>query len=312
MHIFRSNRPVTAVSIGVLTLTMAACTSYDADPEVLAQNMSAAQSLEATSDSYEDTLVRQYRSLAVFEHEQMRDDRDANRWAEKAVTAGRAGDVRPEDPQQWGVDDSDVTNEYGRLSSAKTAEGIKYAPVSLAVAQTRFDCWVEQVDEGFQPDHIADCREAYMRAMDRVEQQVAMGQRMESEQQAAVTPQPAQEEVVLPFELRFPFDVAQLQPEHERTLDQIADAIRNKNPEAVLIDGHADRAGPQDYNVELSERRAKAVREALAQRGVENIQVRINTDWHGENSPVVETDDGVPNEINRRVEVSVRGADAGG
>lgn len=312
MRIFRTNRTLATAGVGALALTMAGCSSYNADPEVLSRNMSTANSIEASGDTYEDTLVRQYRSLAVFEHEEMRDDRDANRWAEKAITAGRAGDVDAEDPQKWELNDAEVQDAYVRLNTVKQGGGMEHAPVSLAVAQTRFDCWVEQLDEGFQPDHIADCKSAYMRAMDRAERQVAEAQSMQQQAAAEPEPMPAKKEVVLPFQLRFPFDVANLQSEHQQTLDQIADAIRNKNPEEVVIDGYADRAGPADYNVGLSERRAKAVRQALSQRGIENIRVRINTDWHGENDPIVQTDDGVPNEINRRVEVSVRGAEVGG
>ena len=35
------------------------------------------------------------------------------------------------------------------------------APGQIGEAQTRFDCWVEQLEEGHQTEHIADCRELF-------------------------------------------------------------------------------------------------------------------------------------------------------
>lgn len=323
MPILNSSSSIAVVGVGILTAALAGCARYEAPPQELAQHMAASQALNADGNGYRDTLVRQYRQLASYEHDEMKDDHSANIYAEKAVVAARDGDVPPEDPQAWNVDAPDIQQGYMQLESAKTHGGAKHEPVSMAIAQSRFDCWVEQQNEGFQPADIARCREGFHGAIGRVEQKVAEAQRMRSQKQtekAAVStmktkttaPKTASREEKLPFRLLFPFDSATLQPQDEATINKIARAIKTRDPQAVYIDGYADRAGPAAYNRKLSKERAKNVREALARRGVKNVQVRISTDWHGESDPAVDTADGVRNQFNRRVTVSVVGAETAG
>jgi OOP family OmpA-OmpF porin len=67
------------------------------------------------------------------------------------------------------------------------------------------------------------------------------------------------------------------------------------------VTGHADRAGPEAYNLDLSLRRANAVRDALIQRGVKASGISVA--GRGEAEPAVPTADGVPEAANRRVEI---------
>lgn len=70
----------------------------------------------------------------------------------------------------------------------------------------------------------------------------------------------------------------------------------------VVIDGHADRAGPADRNLRLSERRANAVAAYLRQKG---LAAPIVIGRHGETQLLVETPDGVAQPENRYVVVWV-------
>lgn len=69
----------------------------------------------------------------------------------------------------------------------------------------------------------------------------------------------------------------------------------------VKISGHADRSGPEAYNMRLAERRADAVREAFVAAGVSPIS--IVTGSRGESESAVPTPDGVKEPGNRRVEI---------
>jgi len=69
----------------------------------------------------------------------------------------------------------------------------------------------------------------------------------------------------------------------------------------ILVIGNADRSGPASYNVGLAERRAKAVSDALAARGLASEV--IDRKGFGETRPVVKTGDGVRKRLNRRVEI---------
>jgi outer membrane protein OmpA-like peptidoglycan-associated protein len=69
----------------------------------------------------------------------------------------------------------------------------------------------------------------------------------------------------------------------------------------VVIEGHTDSMGSEDYNLQLSEQRALAVQSALMQRGVQGSQ--ISTAGKGEGLPVASNDTAAGRQQNRRVEV---------
>jgi outer membrane protein OmpA-like peptidoglycan-associated protein len=69
----------------------------------------------------------------------------------------------------------------------------------------------------------------------------------------------------------------------------------------VLIEGHTDSRGSDDYNIGLSERRARAVSSALASRGISDAQ--IQTLGRGKAYPVASNDTAEGRQQNRRVEI---------
>lgn len=110
--------------------------------------------------------------------------------------------------------------------------------------------------------------------------------------------------VLTDYAINFAFDSAAIEPAAGQTLDQIAREIEKFNPREVTVAGHTDKAGPSDYNVKLSERRAQAVSDALNDRGVANRIV--DEEAYGESRPAVQTNDGVALRENRRVVVEFR------
>lgn len=110
--------------------------------------------------------------------------------------------------------------------------------------------------------------------------------------------------VISDYEVHFAFDSAKIEPAAGKVLDTVSREIKRYQPHEVTVAGHADKAGPADYNMQLSERRAQAVSEALTQRGVTNRI--LDKEAYGESHPAVKTKDGVPLEENRRVVVEFR------
>jgi OmpA-OmpF porin, OOP family len=76
------------------------------------------------------------------------------------------------------------------------------------------------------------------------------------------------------------------------------------NVRLIVATGHADRSGPDNYNVRLSERRATAVKNQLVREGVP--AGIIQTAGKGERENLVQTADGVREPRNRRVEIVFR------
>lgn len=78
-------------------------------------------------------------------------------------------------------------------------------------------------------------------------------------------------------------------------LDAVGGVVR------IVLTGHADRSGPDAYNLRLSQRRADSVKKELQSLGV--TKQEIGTVAKGETEPLVTTDDGVREPRNRRVEI---------
>ena len=85
------------------------------------------------------------------------------------------------------------------------------------------------------------------------------------------------------------------------TLDSAAAWYRNTDIRSFRVIGFADRSGSSETNRRLSLSRAEAVKAGLVRRGVPARMIQVEA--KGENDPLVETRDGVPDYQNRRVEI---------
>ena len=101
----------------------------------------------------------------------------------------------------------------------------------------------------------------------------------------------------------FPFDKYILTPEAQTVVQAAADYARTGTPTSVVIVGHTDTSGSDAYNLRLSERRAKAVADALVGAGVGQSSLQV--DWKGEKDLAVPTPDGVKEPLNRRATINV-------
>jgi hypothetical protein len=103
----------------------------------------------------------------------------------------------------------------------------------------------------------------------------------------------------------FDWDSANLSPRSQEVLPCVAASADRPTAAARFeVAGHADRSGPADYNLRLSQRRAEAVADELVRNGV--ARERISVSAYGETRPLVPTPDGVREPQNRRVEMVVR------
>ena len=96
---------------------------------------------------------------------------------------------------------------------------------------------------------------------------------------------------------------AEVGPGAQRSIDKLAEFLRAYPKRNVLIEGHTDNLGNEDFNVKLSQQRADAVRDLLIARDVS--PQRIRTKGYGPKFPVVDNDSAAGRQQNRRVEVLV-------
>ena len=107
----------------------------------------------------------------------------------------------------------------------------------------------------------------------------------------------------IPSGINFAYDSAQVQPQFQRTLDQVASTLAEYNQTYLDVYGHTDSTGSDAYNQSLSQRRATAVADYLSSRGVQ--PVRLGTRGFGEGQPVASNDTEEGRAANRRVEIKI-------
>lgn len=102
------------------------------------------------------------------------------------------------------------------------------------------------------------------------------------------------------------FDVnsAALKPQSMQTLDQIAAVMKNNPDSDIIVKGHTDSTGAEKYNQDLSERRAKAVKNYLITKDV--AAARITALGFGKTMPIAPNDTPDGREKNRRVEIEIK------
>lgn len=103
------------------------------------------------------------------------------------------------------------------------------------------------------------------------------------------------------YGLYFDTDKADLKPESAPSLAEIVKLLKGEPDLKVYIVGHTDNAGGFDYNMGLSQRRAKSVVDQLVQSGI--AADRLKPAGAGLIAPVAPNDDEAGRSKNRRVEI---------
>ncbi|MEZ5872740.1 MAG: OmpA family protein [Nitratireductor sp.] len=109
--------------------------------------------------------------------------------------------------------------------------------------------------------------------------------------------------LVMPGNITFASDQAQLNPGFFQVLDSVA-IVLNKYPQTLLdIDGHTDNTGSPQYNQTLSEQRAISVANYLNGRQIDARRLRVI--GYGETLPIADNSSDYGRQANRRVEIRI-------
>jgi outer membrane protein OmpA-like peptidoglycan-associated protein len=103
--------------------------------------------------------------------------------------------------------------------------------------------------------------------------------------------------------LLFDYDSDRIKPAAAENLRSLARSLNNYPNTDLVIVGHTDNVGSDDYNADLSQRRSRAAASYLASLGV--TQNRLRTYGRGETEPVAENTSDAGRQQNRRVEVAI-------
>lgn len=260
---------------GLVAGLVSGCAAY--------KHIDLVRSLSPAGSSFSAHLADEYKALSLFEADQMKDYRDAEYFARKALAAANGQAVNPTMLDEREIPHfavAELTSARAMLTKALGSK--RYTAASLAEAQAKFDCWMEQQEENIQPDHIAECKIEFYEALKKM-----TGKKVAVVKEA--------------FRVYFDHDSSVVTAGEMDTVAKVAAALAAQPGTVVLLTGNADTTGNAGYNAGLSKRRASAVKAKLVAAGVDASRVQMLA--KGEHNLLVPTADGVREAKNRRVDV---------
>jgi len=113
------------------------------------------------------------------------------------------------------------------------------------------------------------------------------------------------EGILITFASGLLFDVGsyQLRDQTQANIIELAKILKKYEDTAILVEGHTDDRGTEEYNVTLSENRARSVFNLLTRQGVAGR--RITVIGYGESQPVQTNSTAGGRQANRRVEIAI-------
>jgi len=120
---------------------------------------------------------------------------------------------------------------------------------------------------------------------------------------AAVKDEPRGMVITLSGSVLFASNRSTLLPEARTRLDQVADVLLTTRERHLTVEGYTDSQGSVNYNLDLSQRRADAVRSYLVGRGYEGDLIQAR--GFGKDSPVADNSSAEGRANNRRVEIII-------
>lgn len=263
-----------ALALAAGTLTLAACAST---PPAELENARSAYD-EASSDP----MVTSQAPVALYEAKKSLDRADRAWEREDRVEALHRADLA-----QTRVEIARVTAQ-GEQARARSRELAKERERVLLEARTA---------------EVGSARAVADRESERAERESERARELArtlEELQAEATDRGM---VLTLGDVLFDFGEATLRPGAEATLDRVARFLRENSDRQLLIEGHTDSVGSEDYNRGLSQRRADTVARHLEERGIDGS--RVVARGYGEALPVVSNDTNAGRQQNRRVEIVI-------
>ena len=256
-----------------------------------------AKTVAPAGDAFSKALYSEYVKLSTDEYNEG-DYTDSDLFATRAIAAAGGKPTEPEEVasrKQTAGAAKALGEARARLVKAFAGGAKGRKPADAANAQAMYECWAQEQEENFQPDHIDACRIGFFIALAKIEQAPA-----------APTPPPAPAAKASPlnFLVYFGFNSAQIDAKARNAIATATKVIKESKPSVVSVIGHTDKSGTSSYNSQLAEKRANAVAEMLGKNGVPGNLMTIGS--LGENAPAVPTPDGAKESGNRRVEITVR------
>jgi OmpA-OmpF porin, OOP family len=242
-------------------------------------------------------------------------------FADKSRRAAVGEHVIPHYVNQRAVPKSTVLEletARARLMRVMQTSVFRTHPFELARAQVKFDCWLEEQEENINQNDIETCKSEFYRLMDLLDpmgkKQVAQMEKPINQELVLAGPndegpfvdckckvKPKQPSERKRFIVYFDLDQAIIREDAAIVLEKVKKYYFETKPAQIIVQGHTDRSGNNQYNQSLSTRRSNNVMQALRLAGLPKDKIKKGQ--YGEKKPQVPTKDGKRLQENRRVEI---------
>lgn len=296
-------------------LSLALSATANADPIF---DVTSGIGLDTSGIAHMNALNEGYEALSKDRGSAV-DHIDAEHFNHKARRAARRSSTMPDelmDRELRAADMGDLRTALARLRQAYDRGGRTIAPELSATAQVSYDCWIEAAEgsntaygwasqSSWRQDDVDRCRAQFEAAISQLEGMTYFRlTEFRKPPSGMAMPAPAAPQVAAApetFIVYFSWDSDAVDRSGNKVIDEAVEVASSLGIADFSITGHADRSGPEDYNLNLSLRRANNVKAALIARGVK--EGGISLAGRGEAEPAIPTDDGVREPANRRVEI---------
>lgn len=235
-----------------------------------------------TGGSFREHLANEYTNLAEFEDQYMNHHGNAAHFEAKARRVSRGQRVMPDMVRSRNIPDfaiEELNSARARLMDAlRTMNSSNNEPL-LALAQSRFDCWLAHQEDYPVKDAYISCKMFFYDALSLLS--VSVDGKLDDI-----------------YAVYFESGKIELSDGAKETLRKVANAMLSRAQWELTLTGFTDSKGNAATNKQLSMRRAMAVKNYLVQNGVPYEHTHI--------AAAGEISDGPDDAHNRRVEIEMR------
>lgn len=292
------------LTILMAALVAAGCASVSAPPPALVEARSAVNAAAANPNVLANAPVELKKANEALSRADQAlakgDDVDVNHNAylatQRARTAIAAGNAKASEDL---IKAAEVDRERAR-ADAREREAQR-ARSSAASAQA--DARDARADANSQREQTAVAQQQAANATGQAAAAEARAAGLERQLLALEALKTERGMVITLGDVLFEFNRAEVKASAQARMAQLADFLKQYPDRRVSIEGHTDNIGTANYNAELSQRRAEAIKSQLIGLGIASD--RISTVGYGKDFPVAANDTDTNRAINRRVEVVI-------
>lgn len=193
-----------------------------------------------------------------------------------------------------------------RVAIAEETAKRKVAEAAVSQSESERDKirLAARTDEANKSQRQAQSAETRAQQLERQAQSAeTRAQQLELQLKALKAKQTKRGLVITLGDLLFDTNRAELKSGGIREVQKLADILKDNPQRRVSVEGFTDSTGSASYNLDLSEQRADAVRDALAGMGISGD--RITTRGYGRSFPIATNGSEAGRQLNRRVEIVI-------